>query len=131
MMMLNIRCILRINGRDLLQLFELYIKIGNVWCEMKRLLFGFALLIMITGCQQSNNTNIESLSINEITTYEESIEDGKVEIDGISYDIQSVVKISNTYDANGNVIEKVSKNDNSETRIEFLYKNNQIIEEKR
>ncbi|WP_143003044.1 hypothetical protein [Alkaliphilus peptidifermentans] len=98
---------------------------------MKKLLLGLALLTMLTGCQQSNNTNIESPSINEITTYKEIIKDGKVEIDGISYDIQSVQKISNTYDNNGNVVEIVSKIDESEMRVEFLYKNNQIIEEKR
>ena len=77
------------------------------------------------------NINIESLPINEITTYKESIENGKVEIDGISYDVQYIAKSSYTYDDNRNVIKTVYKKDDSEIRIEFLYKNNQIIEEKR
>ena len=99
---------------------------------MKKLLLGLALLTMLAGCQQSNNTDVKNSLPHEITTYKEIIKDGKVEIDGISYDIQSVVKISNTYDNNGNVVAKVSKNDESEIRVEFLYKNNnQIIEEKR
>lgn len=97
---------------------------------MKKLLLGFVFLTILTGCRQSNNSNIESSSINEITTYKESIKDGKVKIDGISYDIQSVVKLSYTYDNNGNVVEKVFKKDESEMRVDFLYKNNQIIEEK-
>lgn len=97
---------------------------------MRRLLSALALLIMLTGCQQSNNTNIENLPVDEITTYKEIIRDGKVEIDGISYDIQSVVKITNTYDDNENIIEKVTLNDNIETRFEFLYENNQLVEDR-
>ncbi len=99
--------------------------------NMKRLLLGLVLLIILTGCQQRNNTNVESPSIDEITTYEETIEDGKVEIDGISYDIKSVSKITYAYDDNDNVIERVTTNDDSEMRIEFLYEDNQLIEERR
>lgn len=97
---------------------------------MKKLLLGLALLIMLTGCQQSNKSNVESPSIDEITTYEGIIKDGKVEIDGISYDIKSVTKIINTYDDNENIIEKVTINDDSEICIELLYENNKLIEEK-
>lgn len=84
-----------------------------------------------SGYVPPTNINIESLPINEITTYKESIENGKVEIDGISYDVQYISKASYTYDDNRNVIKTVWKNDDSETHVEFLYKNNHIIEEKR
>lgn len=84
-----------------------------------------------SGYVPPTNMNIESLPINEITTYKESIENGKVEIDGISYDVQYISKVLYTYDDNRNVIKTVYKKDNSEIRIEFLYKNNQLIEEKR
>ena len=96
---------------------------------MKRLLLGLFLLIMLTGCHQSNNTNVENPPVDEITTYEEVIKDGKVEIDGISYDIQSVTKTRYTYDDNENIIELVTTNDDSEIRMEYLYENNQLIEE--
>ena len=84
-----------------------------------------------SGYAPPTNINIESLPINEITTYKESIENGKVEIDGTSYDVQYISKSSYTYDDNRNVIKTVYKKDDSEIRIEFLYKNNQIIKEKR
>ncbi|KAB3529592.1 hypothetical protein [Alkaliphilus serpentinus] len=69
---------------------------------MKKLLIGVVILLILVSCQQINNTNVENPLIDEITTYEETIEDGKVKIDEISYDIQSVVKITNTYDDNEN-----------------------------
>jgi hypothetical protein len=95
---------------------------------MKKLLLALVLLIMLTGCQQSNNANVESLSIDDITTYEEIIKDGKVEIDGISYNIQSMIKTKFVYDDNENVIESINTNDNIENRLEIIYKNNQIAE---
>lgn len=98
---------------------------------MKRLLLGLLILLILTGCKLNNNTNIKKTPIKEITTYKEVIKDGKVIIDGISYDIKSVTKIRNTYDDNENIIEKITTNDDSETRIEYLYENNQLIEERR
>ncbi|MBS4538965.1 lipoprotein [Clostridium sp. D2Q-11] len=97
---------------------------------MKKSLLGLVVLLMLTGCQQSNNTNVENTSIDEITTYKETIKDGKVEIDRISYDIKSVTKIINTYDENENIIEKNTTNDDSEILIEYLYENNQLIEDR-
>jgi antitoxin component YwqK of YwqJK toxin-antitoxin module len=97
---------------------------------VKKLLLGLVLLILLTSCEQGNHDNVESSPTHEIKTYKEVIKDGKVEIDGISYDIQSVTKITNTYDDNENIIEKITANDNSETRIELLYENNKVIEDR-
>jgi len=96
---------------------------------MRRLLLVVVLLIMLPGCKQSNNSNLGSPSIDEITTYEEVIKDGKVEIDGILYDIQSVSKATNSYDDNDNIIE--TRNDNSEARSEYIYENNKLIEDRK
>ena len=97
---------------------------------MKRLLLGLVALLMLTGCQQGNNITIERPSINEITTYKEVIKDGKVEIDGISYDIKLVTKTSYTYDDNDNIIE-ISNYDAPEMRVKRVYEGNQLIEERR
>lgn len=97
---------------------------------LKSVLSTFILVIMLTGCQQGNATNIEDPSVNEITTYEEIIEDGKVEIDGISYDIKSERKTTNTYDDNGNLIEALTTDHDTEMRSEIVYDNDRIIENK-
>ena len=97
---------------------------------MKKFLVVLIALLMLTSCQQGNNTTIESPSINEITTYKEVIKDGKVEIDGISYDIKSVTKTSYTYDDNDNII-KTAKYDAPETRVDHVYEGNQLIEDRR
>lgn len=86
---------------------------------MKKIAYVIVLLIILTGCQQ------------KITTYKEVIEDGKVEIDGISYDIKFSAKASLNYDNNGNLIESVGFIDDSEMRTEYSYQNNQLIEERR
>jgi len=85
---------------------------------------------MLPGCKQSYNSNLGSPSIDEITTYKEVIKDGKVEIDGTSYDIQSVTKIEYTYDDNDNIREEIMTNDDSEMRIEYIYENNQLVEDR-
>lgn len=87
------------------------------------------LIVALIACMP--NFNKDSKDSKEITTYEESIDNGKVEIDGISYDVQYISKASHTYDDNRNLIKTVYKKDDSEIRNEFLYKNNQLIEEKR
>ena len=84
---------------------------------MRKIILALLLLLALTGCQQ------------KITTYKEVIKDGKIEIDGISYDIKSVTKSAFTYDDNGNLIEKVTTKDDSETRFERLYENDQLIKE--
>ncbi len=86
---------------------------------MKKIVYVIVLLIILTGCQQ------------KITTYKEVIEDEKVEIDGISYDIEFSAKASLNYDNNGNLIESVSFIDDSEMRTEYSYDNNQLTEERR
>lgn len=90
-----------------------------------------ALIIIVALITFMPNFNKDSKDFNEITTYEESIENGRVEIDGISYDVQYISKASYTYDDNRNLIKTVYNKDSSEIRVEFLYKNNQLIEEKR
>lgn len=100
--------------------------------KTKSILIAYIALIIIAiliAC--TPNVNKDSKDSKEITTYKEIIENGKVEIDGISYDVQYISKASYTYDDNRNVIKTVYKKDDSEIHIEFLYKNNQIIEEKR
>ena len=90
-----------------------------------------ALFLIVTLVACTTNFNKDSKDSKEITTYEESIENGKVEIYGISYDVQYISKALHTYDENRNLIKTVYKKDNSEICTEFLYKNNQLIEEKR
>ena len=59
---------------------------------MKKIVFVLVLLLVLTSCKQ------------EITTYKEVIKEGKVEIDGISYDIRSVEKTTFIYDDNENLV---------------------------
>jgi hypothetical protein len=84
-----------------------------------------------SGYIPPTNIKTQNIHINEITTYEESIENGKVEIDGIYYDIHNIYEMLNIYNSDGDVVETVYINDDSKARIEFIYKNNQIIKEKR
>ncbi|MGI6697663.1 MAG: hypothetical protein ACOX3Y_03480, partial [Clostridia bacterium] len=74
-------------------------------------------VIAFTGCDRSADSS-----------YKEVIKDGKVEIDGISYDIQSVTKTTYKYDDNGNILEKVTTRNGSKTRIEYIYENGRLIE---
>lgn len=97
----------------------------------KILIACIALIVIVTLIACTPNSNKESKASKEITTYKESIENGKVEIDGISYDVQYISKASHTYDDNGNLIKTVYKKDGSEIPSEFLYEKNQLIEEKR
>lgn len=90
-----------------------------------------ALILIVTLIACTPNSNKDSEDSKEITTYEESIENGKVEINGISYDVQYLSKASHTYDDNRNLIKTVYNKDGSEIRSEFLYENDQLIEEKR
>ncbi|SCY55940.1 putative periplasmic lipoprotein [Alkaliphilus peptidifermentans] len=98
---------------------------------MRKKLLAFIILFVLSGCSQKIITNNEeSILNNEISTYKEVIKDGKVEIDGISYDIISVTKTTYKYDDNGNVLERFTTSDGSETRIEYLYENNLLIEDR-
>lgn len=76
-------------------------------------------VIAFTGCDRSADSS-----------YKEVIKDGKVEIDGISYDIQSVTKTTYKYDDNGNILEKVTTRNGPKTRIEYIYENGRLIEER-
>ncbi len=91
---------------------------------MKRILPAFIALLVLTGCNQGMFTN------NKITTYKEVVADGKVEIDGISYDIKSVAQTTYKYDDNGNIMEKVTTRDDSKTRIEYIYENGRLVEDR-
>jgi len=86
---------------------------------MRKVLLVLALLLVLTGCQQ------------KITTYNEVIIDGEVEIDGISYDIKSVLKSSYVYDNNDNLQETITKYDDYIVSNKYYYKNNQLVEEKK
>jgi len=86
---------------------------------MKRILLALFLLLTLSGCQK------------EITTFDEVIKEGKVEIDGITYDIQSVRENSYEYDNEGNMIKVSSVYDNKEQHAEFTYDKGVLIEEKR
>lgn len=100
--------------------------------KTKSILIAYIALIIIAiliAC--TPNVNKDSKDSKEITTYKEIIENGKVEIDGISYDVQYISKASHTYDDNRNLIKTAWKKDDSEIHTEFLYKNNRLIEEKR
>lgn len=74
------------------------------------------LLILLTGCQQ------------EITTYKEVIKDGKVEIDGTTYDIKRSYTVGYLYDENKNKIESRNLSDSGDYKTEYTYKDNKLIE---
>ena len=86
-------------------------------------------IVALSACRP--NLKEDSIDLDEIGTYEESIENGKVEIDGITYDVQYMGKASHTYDDNKNLIKTISEKDGSEIRIEYLYEKDQLMEEKR
>ena len=89
----------------------------------------FIMILALAGCQSGDVE--ESLTPEDITTFDEVIEDGKVEIDGISYTIESVSKSTYEYDDEGNIIERINENNNKKVRTEFTYnENNDVIEEK-
>ncbi len=85
---------------------------------MKKLLLSLfvVLLILLTGCKQ------------EITTYKEVIKDGKVEIDGITYDIKRSYTVGYLYDENKNKIESRNLTDDGDYKTEYIYKDNKLIE---
>ena len=64
------------------------------------------------------------------SSYKEVIKNGKVEIDGISYDIKSVMKTTYKYDDNGNILEKVTTSNGSKARIEYTYEDGRLIEDR-
>jgi YD repeat-containing protein len=87
------------------------------------------MILALAGCQSGDVE--ESLTPEDITTFDEVIEDGKVEIDGISYTIESVSKSTYEYDDEGNIIERINENNNKKIRTEFIYnENNDVLEEK-
>ncbi len=97
---------------------------------MKKLLpVIFIMILALSGCQSGDVE--ESLTPEDIKTFDEVIEDGKVEIDGISYDIKSVSKSTYEYDYEGNIIERTNENNDKKVRTEFTYnENNDVVEEK-
>src|SRR6056297_2258242 len=97
---------------------------------MKKILGIILIMILaLSGCQSGDVE--ESLTPEDIKTFDEVIEDGKVEIDGISYDIKSVSKSTYEYDDEGNIIERTNENNGNKVRTEFTYnENNDVVEEK-
>jgi uncharacterized protein YcfL len=86
---------------------------------MKKIGLLLILLLTLVGCQK------------EVTTFNETILDDKVEIDGITYDIKSIRENTYKYDKNGNLIRRDSVYDDQVQHTEFLYDNDLLIEEKR
>ncbi|MBI9011538.1 MAG: hypothetical protein JEZ08_04850 [Clostridiales bacterium] len=86
---------------------------------MRKKIIIFILLATLIGCQS------------KVTTFNEVIKDGKVEMDGIEYDIRSVTELTNEYDRNDNLIRRDSKYDDTEQYTEFVYDGDLLIEEKR
>lgn len=82
----------------------------------KQLSLLLILLILLTGCQK------------EITTYKEVIKDGKVEIDGITYNIKNSYTVGYLYDENKNKIESRNLSSNDDRKTEYIYKDNKLIE---
>src|SRR6056297_1121158 len=96
---------------------------------MKKILGIILIMILaLSGCQSGDVE--ESLTPEDIITFDEVIEDGKVEVDGVSYDIKSVSKSTYKYDDNGNIIERINENNDKKVRAEFTYnENNDVVEE--
>lgn len=97
---------------------------------MKKILTIILIMILaLAGCQ--GTTMVESLTPEDITTFDEVIEDGKVEIDGISYDVEWASTSTYEYDDEGNIVERINENNNKNIRTEFTYnENNDVVEEK-
>ena len=97
---------------------------------MKKLLAIILIMILaISGCQSGDVE--ESLTPEDIKTFDGVIEDGKVEIDGVSYDIESVSKSTFEYDDEGNITERTNENNDNKVRTGFIYnENNDVLEEK-
>jgi PBP1b-binding outer membrane lipoprotein LpoB len=70
--------------------------------NMKKLILVFVSLLFLAGCSDTNKIT----TYEEVTTYKEVIEDNKVMIDGISYDIESVTTETITYDKKDRVLLK-------------------------
>lgn len=86
---------------------------------MRKTFIVFILLATLIGCQS------------KVTTFDEVIKDGKVEMDSVEYDIRSVTEITYDYDENDNLIRRDSKYDNKGQYTEFSYDGDLLIEEKR
>lgn len=97
---------------------------------MKKILFVFILLFLLTGCDYNIGMNDKKENINDgISTYKETVEDGRIEIDGISYEIQVETKLTFTYDDYGNILKAVSSYD--DTWTDYIYEDNRLMEERR
>ncbi len=88
-----------------------------------KLMLLFMIMILLVGCQKENEM--------DITTYDEFIENGQVEIYGEKHDIQSVATTSYEYDGNNNLVSMImTMNDsNLELHTQYRYENNILIEE--
>jgi|LGVF01.2.fsa_nt_gb hypothetical protein len=69
---------------------------------MKKIILILVSILILTGCSNTNETT----TYDEVTTYKEVIEDNKVVIDGISYNIESVTTETITYDKKDRVLIK-------------------------
>ncbi len=69
---------------------------------MKKFILVLVSLLILAGCSDTN----EITTYEEVTTYKEVIEDNKVLIDGISYDIESVTTETIAYDKKDRVLLK-------------------------
>jgi len=95
---------------------------------MKKIILAFISIILLTGCS-NNSLNISSNI--EVTTYDEVIKGNKVVFDGISYDIQSVLTQTLTYDKHDNLIKVMKYADGDLFSTAYHdYKDDQLIKVK-
>lgn len=87
------------------------------------------LSLALTGCGTDEPTQPPAQDTLQPITYEETITDGHVTIDGVSYPIVSISETTIAYDAAGNPEEKISDRDGEETRVLLTHENDLLTEE--
>lgn len=79
-------------------------------------------ICLLAGCNETINTE-------EITTFDEKIIDGKIEIDGVLYDIENTSIYTFEY-TDGKLTEKfIEHDDGSNSKSKYVYKKNLLVEE--
>lgn len=91
----------------------------------KIVLLIFVLTISLIGCQNEKGMEFD------ITTYNEFIENGQIEVYGKKHTIESIAETSYKYDGNNNLLRTTLKMNDSNLEIytEFKYMNNVLYEE--
>ena len=71
---------------------------------------------LLVGCQQ-----VQSFEI---------LENGKIILDDVEYDLSSTREILYEYDSDGNIIKRTIENNEKTRHTEFVYQNNVLVEQK-